>query len=109
MAFANTAFTAAFSIYFNLCDSGNSRLEYPERTIPMNVIGVLEESPFCHCTELIAPAEIVRCTSTIRIKAGQIIITNGHVYGDFVYCDDYCKSICLKCALYCVENFNEIN
>lgn len=74
----------------------------------MDLIDVLEESPFCHCHQLTTLKDIVRCTSTITINAGQLITSNA-VYGDSVYCDDYCKAIYLKFTLYSVENFNEIN
>lgn len=84
-------------------------LKYTERTIPLDVIDVLEESPFCHCHQLTAPLEIVRCTSTIRIKAGVLIKSNAQIYGDSVFCDDHCKSTYLKFTLYFVDVSNEIN
>lgn len=85
------------------------RLKFTERTVPMDVIDVLEESPFCHCNQLTAPLEIVRCTSTIRIKAGVLIKSNANIYGDSVFCDDHCKSTYLKFTLYCVDATNEAN
>lgn len=85
------------------------RLKYTERTVPMDVINVIEESPFCSCGQLTAQTEIVRFTSSMRIKARDLINSSKHVYGDSVYCDDHCKSHYLKSIFYSIDNFNEVN
>lgn len=84
-------------------------MKFTERTVPMDVIDVLEESPFCDCRQLTAPREIVRCTSALQIKADALIKSNAYVYGDSVFCDDHCKSTYLKFTLYYLDASNEIN
>lgn len=86
------------------------RLKYSERTVPLDVIDVLEESPFCLCNRMTALTSVVRSHRPIHIRTVHLITSeSGSILGDSVFCDDFCKSTYLRFIFQCIENFNRIN
>lgn len=82
--------------------SFNFSLKYGPYDLPATVIDSLEEFPICDCGKLCPPLNIHFRTCQISIRANSLIKTNQNlIYGDSVYCSDYCRSLYQKC--YVVE------
>lgn len=69
------------------------RLKYTERTLPTDVIDILEASPFCPCGKLCAVSRAERTSSCLSIRSNAFIRTTPHIPTDVVYCTAKCRSI----------------
>lgn len=72
----------------------SNKVPYSERTLPSDIIDLLEEAPFCSCRKLCMPQNKVPLTGVLAARAVQIEATGRTIlYRNSVYCSDYCKSM----------------
>lgn len=69
------------------------RLRYGPHDLPMVLIDMMEENPFCDCGKLCAPSKIHQASCLIQLKANSVITNDVAVFpADSVYCSDYCRA-----------------
>lgn len=70
----------------------SNKVPYSERSLPGDIIDLIEEAPFCSCGKLCMPQNMVPLTGILAPKASQIEASGRIVlYRNSVYCNDYCK------------------